>query len=66
MAHVLKFTVSPRLPERLEKLLTIANNVWWTWDPEAIELFYRIDRAMWDENHGNPRRLLALSRCCPR
>ena len=58
MATVSKFTVSPRLPERIARLLPIANNVWWTWDPEAIELFYRIDRALWDESGGNPRRLL--------
>jgi len=58
MANVISFTVLPRLPKRIEKLLTIANNLWWTWNPEAIELFLRIDRDRWVATGQNPRRLL--------
>ena len=58
MARVLTYTVVPKLPPRLMKLLTIANNVWWCWDPEAIELFIRIDRDLWGRSNQNPRQVL--------
>jgi glycogen phosphorylase len=58
MAHVSKFTVVPRLPKKLENLMKIANNIWWCWDPEAVNLFFRIDRDLWTDTHENPRRLL--------
>ena len=58
MPKVSTFTVVPKLPPALEPLLTIANNLWWCWDHEAIELFYRIDRALWDSTGQNPVSLL--------
>ncbi|MBM3290404.1 MAG: glycosyltransferase family 1 protein, partial [Candidatus Hydrogenedentes bacterium] len=58
MPKVSTFTVVPKLPPALEPLLAIANNVWWCWDHEAIELFYRIDRALWDSTGQNPVSLL--------
>ena len=58
MPRVTKYTVVPRLPERIGRLLDIADNIWWCWDPEAIDLFFRIDRDLWVETHENPRRLL--------
>jgi len=58
MAKITTFTVAPRLPERLRKLLTIANNIWWCWEGEAIELFFRVDRDLWVQTNQNPRELL--------
>ena len=58
MPRVLKFTVVPKLPDPLARLSDIADNIWWCWDPEAIDLFFRIDRDLWTEVHENPRRLL--------
>ncbi len=58
MPNVSMFTVVPKLPPRLNKLMTIANNLWWCWDPEAIELFIRVDRELWTECNQNPRQLL--------
>lgn len=58
MSQVITFTVYPRLPERLEALLEIANNMWWCWDHDAIELFMRADRDLWTATNQNPRRLL--------
>ena len=58
MARVSKFTLVPRLPERLSKLLDIANNLWWCWNPDAVNLFFRIDRDLWAQTHENPRLLL--------
>jgi len=58
MTTVRKFTVVPRLPERIAKLYDIAFNLWWCWDSESIELFFRIDRDLWEELHQNPVQLL--------
>ncbi len=58
MPKVMTYTVVPKLPPRLEKLLMICNNMWWCWDPEAIELFIRMDRDLWVESNQNPRRVL--------
>lgn len=52
------FTVVPKLPPALEPLLALAYNLWWCWDHESIELFYRIDRKLWDQCGQNPVMLL--------
>ena len=54
MQTVRIFTVVPELPERLEGLRTLAYNLWWTWNPEAIELFQRLDRELWELCYHNP------------
>ena len=54
MQAVRIFTVVPELPERLEGLRTLAYNLWWTWHPEAIELFQRLDRGLWELCYHNP------------
>lgn len=58
MPQVTKFTVVPRLPERLSHLLTIANNLSWAWNHDALDLFFRIDRELWHRTQQNPRRIL--------
>ena len=54
------FTVVPRIPERLQPLFGIANNLWWCWDPEAIDLFRHLDRILWERCYANPIRMLEL------
>lgn len=58
MAKVVPFTVVPDLPDRIRCLTEIAGNFWWCWDPEAIELFFRIDRDLWVKTTQNPVRML--------
>lgn len=58
MARVSTFTVVPRLPEKVEKLREIAFNLWWCWEPEAIALFFRIDRDLWEKTNQSPVQLL--------
>ncbi|MGC9053931.1 MAG: alpha-glucan family phosphorylase, partial [Candidatus Hydrogenedens sp.] len=58
MRNIFHFNVIPNLPERLKKLLEIANNLWWCWNPEAIDLFFRMDRDLWVECGQNPKMLL--------
>jgi starch phosphorylase len=57
-----RYTVVPRIPDRLKDLLRIAMNLWWTWDPEAIDLFRRLDpkQLLWERCYGNPVRMLGL------
>ena len=45
------------LPREFEKLYDIAYNLWWTWTPEARELFASIDTAKWGL-YRNPVQLL--------
>lgn len=60
MPTITRFTVVPRLPDRIEKLAQIADNLWWSWDHEAIELFNRVDRDLWLSTQHNPRALLGM------
>jgi len=53
-----RFTVVPSLPRELSGLHTIAYNLWWTWEPQAIELFRRVDLDLWRETHHNPVKML--------
>ncbi|MBB5022017.1 alpha-glucan family phosphorylase [Desulfurispira natronophila] len=60
MTNYCYYTVVPKLPQTLQPLLEIANNLWWTWQTDAIELFYRIDQERWNSPsvEHNPIRLL--------
>jgi starch phosphorylase len=42
------------IPERITRLAEIAYNLWWTWHPEAQELFQRIDARLWEDIYHNP------------
>jgi starch phosphorylase len=53
-----KIFVYPRYPENLNKLFEIAYNIWWSWDYEALNLFYRIDPFLFRECGHNPIKFL--------
>jgi len=59
-AHVHSFRVVPSLPEPLRPLHGLAHNLWWTWRPEATNLFRRLDRDLWRRCGHNPVRMLSL------
>ncbi len=42
------------IPDRIARLVEIAYNLWWTWHPEAQELFRRIDTRLWEDVYHNP------------
>lgn len=42
----------------LTRLNELANNIWWSWHPEARRLFETIDPTLWRLSHHNPVRLL--------
>ena len=43
------FVVVPSLPETLRHLSDLAGNLFWTWNPEAMGLFRRLDRELWED-----------------
>ena len=47
------YNVIPSLPENLEHLREVAYNLMWTWNPDARELFRRLDREFWEETNHN-------------
>lgn len=47
-----------KLPQAIDRLPELAYNVWFSWNPDALELFARIDRERWDQIVHNPVRLL--------
>ena len=46
------------LPKRIARLGDLATNLWWTWHPEAVRLFGRLDYDLWERLGHNPIRLL--------
>ncbi|TSA30758.1 MAG: glycosyltransferase family 1 protein [Ignavibacteriales bacterium] len=56
--YIGRFNVIPSLPEKLEPLREIVYNLFWTWNHDAIELFRRLDRKLWEDTHHNPVLLL--------
>lgn len=57
-----RYTVVPRIPDRLKELVRIAMNLAWAWDPEAIDLFRRLDpkQLLWERCYANPIKMLGL------
>jgi len=55
--------VYPKYPENLNKLYLLSQNLWCTWNYEAIKLFYRIDPELFrNVNHNPVEFLLKLPR----
>lgn len=52
------YQVFPDIPGPLEPLTEMANNFWWMWNPDAVELFRRLDRRLWEDVNHNPRKFL--------
>ncbi|MEB3223667.1 MAG: alpha-glucan family phosphorylase [Candidatus Sericytochromatia bacterium] len=58
--HLLgRVSVFPVLPARIAGLRELATNLWWVWNPEAQDLFVRLDEALWRHVYQNPVRLLS-------
>ena len=49
-----RIIVRSKLPEGLEKLTEIAENIWWAWNDDAQEIFEFIDPAIWRASDFNP------------
>jgi phosphorylase/glycogen(starch) synthase len=50
--------VNREMPESLNHLDTLARNLWWCWNQDAIDLFSSLDEKLWKKCKGNPIALL--------
>ena len=53
-----RVTVMPQLPEKIERLEEIANNLWWSWNTDFLKLFKKIDLALWNTCGKSPVKFL--------
>jgi starch phosphorylase len=51
-------TLKPKIPERINRLEELAYNIWWSWHPQARDLFRALDYPLWKDNGHNPVKLL--------
>ncbi len=58
MKPVKSFVVRASLPKPLESLRELSYNIGLFWNVEAIKLFYRLDRDLWEEKYHNPVNIL--------
>lgn len=49
------FNVIPNLPESLKPLAELTQNMWFTWNWEAIEMFVNMNGTLWQKSHRNPK-----------
>jgi starch phosphorylase len=47
-------TVEPWLPEELQPLRRLAENLYWSWSTDTVGLFERLDRDRWRSSGHNP------------
>src|SRR5882672_2736506 len=48
------------LPERINRLEELAVDLWWSWHPEAREVFRHLDYTLWRATAHNPVLMLRL------
>ncbi len=48
------------LPPRIARLGELALDLWWTWNPNARDVFRRLDYTLWRTTDHNPVRMLRL------
>ena len=53
-----KIEFQPRIPDALEKLEELANDLYYSWNAETRILFRRLDRSLWDKCNHNPKLFL--------
>ncbi|MFA8299513.1 MAG: alpha-glucan family phosphorylase [Hyphomicrobiales bacterium] len=53
-----KISIHPRIPKKLKALMDMSNNLWWSWNTEAEELFEMIDPSLWIKSQRNPKKML--------
>lgn len=56
--QVRRFTIHPNIPARLAPLERLARNLWWSWNPDAIALFRRLDENLYSAAGHNPVKLI--------
>lgn len=49
-----RLLVQKSLPEKLSALDELSRNLWWCWNPDAVDLFESIDSELWVKCEQNP------------
>ncbi|MFN2105906.1 MAG: alpha-glucan family phosphorylase [Candidatus Promineifilaceae bacterium] len=50
--------IKSQVPKKIERLPELAYNLWWSWTPDARELFRRLDYPLWRKTRHNPVEML--------
>jgi starch phosphorylase len=50
----------PVIPPQLHRLGELANDLWWTWNTQARDVFRRLDYTLWRQTAHNPVLMLRL------
>jgi len=58
MKHIGRIKVIPQLPDELKRLQELAYNLYFSWNPEARQLFRQIDPQLWKKVNHNPVKFL--------
>ncbi|MDD3966109.1 MAG: alpha-glucan family phosphorylase [Candidatus Neomarinimicrobiota bacterium] len=58
MSRFRNITVRNEVPEELKELKDFSYNLWWGWQPKALELFRQLAVDLWHEVEHNPLKLL--------
>ncbi|MBU0765374.1 MAG: alpha-glucan family phosphorylase [Bacteroidetes bacterium] len=53
-----KVFVEKNIPAGLKGLEELANNLWWSWNEDAVSLFASVEQDLWISCDGNPLRML--------
>jgi starch phosphorylase len=48
------------IPEQLNRLPELAQDLWWAWNPQAREVFRKLDYQLWRQTAHNPVLMLQL------
>lgn len=51
-------SLDEKLPEKINRLGELAYNLWWSWTPEARNLWKRLDYPLWRKTRHNPVQML--------
>lgn len=54
-----KIYIRPVFPDSLKDLVRLCRNLWWSWNPEARDLFISINSEKFEQAHENPILFLA-------
>jgi starch phosphorylase len=51
-----------KIPQRIGRILELANNLWWSWHEEGRQVFRSLDYALWRNSGHNPVKQLSSIR----
>lgn len=55
-----KVLVKASYPPELDKLKRLSDNLWWSWNCDATDLFRGINPTLWESSGNNPIKLLGM------